>query len=187
MKRAILGAIVAGVLFLGTAPANADTINFTANLAGANEVPPAASPGTGFAFLSLDDVAQTLFVSLTFSGLTTLDTAGHIHCCAPLGTNAAVALPFIASSGFPTGVTAGSFSHTFVLATDLIGITPAAFITGLESSQAYVNVHSTAFPGGEIRGQVTVPEPSSVVLMLLGIGLVFVMRKRIGQGLPLAS
>ena len=86
MKRALLGAIVAGVLFLGTAPANAGTINFTANLAGANEVPPSASPGIGSAILSLDDVAQTLSVSLVFSGLTAGDTAAHIHCCAPLGT-----------------------------------------------------------------------------------------------------
>lgn len=188
MKRALLGAIVAGVLFLGTAPANADTIFFTANLAGANEVPPNGSPGTGSALLTLNDVAQTLFVSLTFSGLTTPDTAGHIHCCAPLGTNAAVALPFFASSGFPTGVTAGSFSYTFVLATDLSGITPAAFIAGLESSQAYVNIHSSTFPGGEIRGQVTaVPEPGTASLMLIGIGLVLVMRKRIGQGLSLVS
>src|SRR5262245_53164985 len=128
MKRALLGVLVAGGLFLETQPANASTINFTANLAGTNEVPPNASPGTGSAFLSLNDVTQTLFVSLVFSGLTAPDTAGHVHCCVPIGTNAPVVLPFN-PAGFPTGVTSGSFSHTFVLATDLTGITPAAFIT----------------------------------------------------------
>jgi len=169
---------VAGAVLFGTLPANAGIINFTANLAGTNENPPNASPGTGSAFLSLDDVAQTLLVSLTFSGLTANDTAGHVHCCAPAGTNVGVVLPFTASTGFPTGVTAGSFSHTFVLATDLTGITPAAFINGLESFQAYVNVHTAPNPGGEIRGQ-AIPEPSSLGLLLLGLApLAAAVRRR---------
>jgi hypothetical protein len=156
--------VVATVLALGTT-VNAAIVGFTANLSGAQEVPPTGSPGTGFANVVLDDTAGTLSISLTFQNLTTPDTMGHIHCCVPRGVNAAVALPFTA---FPLGVTSGTYTHTFVLATDLTGITPAAFISGVESFQSYANVHTTAFPGGEIRGQL-IPEPAS--LGLLGLGL----------------
>ena len=46
----------------------------------------------------------------------------------------------------------------------------AAFIAGLESGQTYLNIHTTQFPGGEIRGQLqAVPEPASLVLLGTGV------------------
>jgi hypothetical protein len=155
---------------------NADTV-FDATLSGLNETPPNASPAIGSAILTLHNDLNTLDVDITFSGLVAPDTASHIHCCGPAGIATSVRLPF---TGFPTGVTSGSFLSTFLLSTGLSGITPADFITGMETGQAYVNVHSTAFGGGEIRGQVVLlstPEPGT--LLLFGAGLVgLVLRKK---------
>src|SRR5256885_13419336 len=98
--------------FLVAAPVSANTITYQAVLAGTNEVPPNASPATGFATLTLDDILNTLTVDETFSGLIGGNAAAaHIHCCAPAGTNAIVAV------GFP-GVPAAPSRHylqTFVL------------------------------------------------------------------------
>ena len=181
MKHTFLAAVIASGLLLAMPPANAGIITFTANLSGANEVPPNGSPATGTADLTLDDVADTLLVSLTFSGLTAPDTAGHIHCCAAAGTNSAVQIPFTGVPGFPVGVTSGTFSHTFDLNTDITGgLTTAAFITGLESAQAYVNIHNANFPGGEIRGQIeeVTPEPASAGLLLFGLMLTAMCGRR---------
>ena len=65
-------------------------------------------------------------------------------------------------------MTSGSYTHTFTLATDLTGITPAAFTAALLAGDAYGNAHTSLFPGGEIRGQLNaVPEPGAFWLSLL--------------------
>ena len=80
------------------------------------------SPGTGLATVVLDATAQTIQVSATFSGLTSNTiTAAHIHCCAPLGTNAGVATTVPAFPGFPQGGTSGTYcSPVFDLTQPLI-------------------------------------------------------------------
>jgi hypothetical protein len=100
-------------LMLPAPAAHAIPITFGLNLSGANEVPPVSPAGTGFATVVLDPTAQTLQVSATFSGLTSGTTAAHIHCCAPLGTNAMVATLLPAFTDFPLGVTSGTYpAHT---------------------------------------------------------------------------
>ena len=88
--RYVALAIVGAALTLPAPATHADPMTFIGNLSGANEVPPVASGGTGLATIVLDPTAQTLQVNATFSGLTSLDVAAHIHCCAPLGTNVGV-------------------------------------------------------------------------------------------------
>jgi MYXO-CTERM domain-containing protein len=137
-----------------------DTI-FQASLNGANETIPNGSGATGSITVDLLDDLITLQVAETFSGLSIAASSAHIHCCAAPGSNAIVVLPF---SGFPAS-TSGTYSHIFNLTADLTGITAANFIAGLESGNAYANIHDANFPGGEIRGQLVqvTPEPSGLV------------------------
>jgi hypothetical protein len=171
---------LAAALILPAPASYADPMTFFANLSGANETPPTSSPGTGLATIVLDPTAQTLTVSATFSGLTTNDIMAHIHCCqimpgSPPTVGVATTVP--AFPGFPLGVTSGTYGPmTFDLTQPLIynpafvtleGGLPqaeAALIAGIEGGVTYFNIHTTANPGGEIRGQL-VPGP------IVGAGL----------------
>jgi hypothetical protein len=168
---------------LWASASQATTINFTAVLLAANENPPTPSSGTGFAIVTLDDILDTLRVQVTFSGLTSPNTAAHIHCCAAPPNNAGVATVTPTFTGFPTGALAGTYDHTFDLSlassynpafiTAQGGLLQAnaALINGLENNLTYLNIHTMNFGGGEIRGFLApVPEPTS--LLLLGTGLV---------------
>src|SRR6266446_8114835 len=100
---------IATALMFPVPAAYAIPMPFGTILSGANEVPPVASPGAGTAVVVLDPTAQTIQIIAGFFGLTTPDTAAHIHCCAPLGTNAGVATTVPAFPGFPLGVTQGTY------------------------------------------------------------------------------
>jgi hypothetical protein len=182
----------ATALMLSVPATYAIPMTFVGNLAGVNEVPPVASPGTGLATVVLDPTAQTIQINVMFSGLTSNDAAAHIHCCAPLGTNVGVATTVPAFPGFPLGVTSGSYSSVvFDLTQPTIynpafvtlqgGLIPAeaALIAGIVNGLTYLNIHTVNFPGGEIRGQLfPTPEPSTVLLLGSGIAGLLLWRKR---------
>jgi hypothetical protein len=197
MKKLTIG--VSACILAVAAPVSAGwaaTTVLEANLIGANEVPPSGSTGTGMATVTLNTTAQTLRVQETFSGLGSGTTASHIHCCLASpgqpGVNVMVATTTPSFPGFPLGVTSGTFDNTFDL-TQASSYNPA-FITAeggtvpaaeaalenaLLTGETYINIHTTNFPGGEIRGFLSaVPEPSTWALMLLGFaGLGFMFRK----------
>ena len=165
----------------------AAVITVTATLSGANEVPPNASPATGFVFASLDNVAHTLFVDLSFSGLIGgTASAAHIHCCAPDGTTVGVAVPF---TGFPAS-TSGTYTHTFDTSDSSIYLAgflaanggtaagaEAGLFAGMQTFMTYANIHDSVFPGGEIRGQL-VPEPMTCTLGAVGLLVLACIRRR---------
>jgi hypothetical protein len=162
-----------------TGTAQGAVLEFKTTMLGSNEVPPNSSPAIGFARVDLNDATGLLTVNLSFSNLLATASAAHIHCCTTPGNNAPVVLPFSAADGFPFGATSGSFSHTYDLATALNGISVPAFIAGLESGEAYTNVHNMMFPGGEIRGFLAAaPEPSSIALLGFSLAAVAGFRRR---------
>lgn len=185
MIRFGLVALLASACLIGPSPTRADV--FATILSGPAEAPPNASPGFGFAVVTFDPVAHILRVEASFSGLLGPTTAAHIHSAtAVAGTGTAgVATQTPTFMGFPTGVTSGVYDATFD--TSLAASWNAAYITanggttagaeaalfaGLTGGKAYFNLHTSVFPGGEIRGFLTaVPEPSPLPLALLGGGL----------------
>jgi len=138
MTKAIIAtlALTATVVFAG--PAFAE--KFKAALNGKSEVPPNASAGTGTADIDYDPATKKLSWKLTYSGLTGPVKAAHFHGPAEAGKNAGVV---VAIPGATSGPADGSATLTDAQAADL------------EAGKLYVNVHTEANPGGEIRGQVT--------------------------------
>ena len=184
---------VAATLSAASVSSQASIFTFDTFLSPANEVPPTASSGTGVAAITIDTVTNMLTVNVAFSGLTTGTTASHIHCCVPPGQNAIVAttLPFF--PGFPIGVTQGAYSMTFDMLMSSSynpafitahGGTPAsaeaALFAGMEAGDAYINIHTTMFPTGEIRGLLpAVPIPPALPLFASGLaGLVLLGWRR---------
>ena len=182
--------IVAALVFV--APAQATPIVLHASLSGLNEAPPTASPGTGYATVTYDDTAHTLGVQITFSGLTGTTTAAHIHCCVASPGNAGVATTTPTFTGFPLGVTSGvydvlldltlasSFNPSYLAASGgTLASAEAALFNGLIAGQAYVNIHTTAYGSGEIRGFLAVPEPTALTLLWIGLAGLLAARRRI--------
>ncbi len=152
---------------------SAQTITYRAKLDGASEAPPNSSMGTGTlrAIFNNSVSATTMRLIVNFSGLTGNSTVAHIHCCTtmPRSATAGVATDMTA---FPSGGTSGTYDRTFDMTltssysstflTSSGGTAALAFqrlIANIASGNAYFNLHSTAFGGGEIRGFFTL-EPS---------------------------
>lgn len=186
---------VAAALFVGSA--SAQILVFDVVMSGPAESPPNASPGTGFGTITFNLAAHTLRVQATFSGLVGTTTASHIHAATatPGAGTAGVATQTPSFTGFPLGVTAGSYDNTFDLtqATSFNaayitanGGTPtsaeAALVLASMQGRAYLNIHSSAFGGGEIRGfLVAVPEPGTYAAGLAALsllGTVAIRRRR---------
>ncbi len=174
--------LLATILFTG---ASFGATVFNVTLSGPAEAPPNASPGTGTALVFVDDIAQTMRLVTSFSGLTGTVTVAHIHCCTadPTAGTAGVTTTTPTFAGFPSGVTSGAYDQTFDMTlassynpafiTANGGTTASAFavfLAGMNAGRAYLNIHTTTFGGGEIRGFLT-PEPGT--LTLLGTALAF--------------
>ena len=137
-KKLAIAALTAGACFAFAGAASAEKMTMKVPLTSTAEVPPNTSAGKGEADVTYDTATKTLTWKVTYSGLTGPATMAHFHGPAEAGKNAPVVVPFKdAASGIE-----GSATLTDAQAADLT------------SGKMYINVHTEANKGGEIRGQV---------------------------------
>jgi CHRD domain len=137
MNRTMFATLALGAAIAFAGPAFAD--KYKATLDAKSEVPPNTSAATGSADIDYDAATKKLSWMITYSGLTGPATAAHFHGPAETGKNAGVEVA-IPNAG--TSPVQGSATLTDAQAADLTG------------GKLYINFHTAANPGGEIRGQV---------------------------------
>jgi hypothetical protein len=137
MNKTMLATLALGAAIALAGPAFADKMKAT--LSGKSEVPANTSAGTGTAELDYDPASKKLTWTLTYTGLSGPATAAHFHGPAEADKNAGVAVA-IPNAG--TSPVSGSATLTDAQAADLV------------AGKYYINIHTAANPGGEIRGQV---------------------------------
>ena len=137
-SRVAFALIVVASFAVGSPIVHAEMMTYTATLDGKSVVPPNMSAGTGQATLTYDSATKELKWSVTYSGLSGPATAAHIHGPAEPGKNAGVLIPF----GSAASPISGSKTLTDAQAADMM------------AGKWYVNVHTAANPGGEIRGNI---------------------------------
>lgn len=162
---------------------NADIIDISLQgnggigLTGGSENPPVVGGGSGGevgAGITFDTVTLQLNINvgwgsgMGFTNLTGNATAGHIHGAtassapASFNENAGVMIGLDSLAGWNPSGTSGGFSGTVTLTAAQAGF--------LNQGRLYINIHTSVNPGGEIRGYLIVPEPSSIALLVTGFG-----------------
>lgn len=189
MKRARFAFLAAGLLIVALAPVARGAEVFTASLDGANSVPPIAGDGTGSATVTISDDGQSVSWDVSYSGLTAAPGAGHIHFAAA-NANGPVMIPFATVTA--TGST-GSFNAADYAGGEGLPADWAGVLAAIRGGNSYVNIHTAANPGGEIRGQLpagttpptdtesvaTTRTEGSVPVLLIALGaLAFVVGMR---------
>ena len=195
MKRVLSVLALAAASSAVAVPAGAapNDPTYRAVSSGALESPPNASPGTSL--VTIDLGGKDMLVDLPVRDLDGTTTGAHIHCCtstAFTGT-APVAVPF---QDFPMDVHAGTYSNAIPLG-DAASYDPAfvsahggtaqgaasALVDAINANEAYVNIHTSLYPDGEIRGWLVaappVPETAEWSMLAVGLaGLMWMSRRR---------
>jgi hypothetical protein len=136
VARAAIAALLAATAWCGAAQANDET-TMVAALRGGQEVPPVATSAFGSGRFIIDTNANTVTYHISFTGLSAAETGAHIHGPADPGVNAGVV-------------------HDLGTGNPKVGVWnyPPAMEEDILAGRMYVNIHSTTYPGGEIRGQI---------------------------------
>lgn len=132
---------ITGCGMMSRQSSQSNTVAFTTQLRGANEVPANASQGSGSVDAVLNKDTNLFRWKVSYSGLSGPATAGHFHGPAAVGANAGVVVPWTSSMNSPME---GSATLTPAQTADLM------------AGRWYANIHTAANPGGEVRGQMTV-------------------------------
>lgn len=138
--RILAASSLVAATMLAAPTSNAETINYSADLTSAAEVPPADSAATGTAEITIDTDSKTVSWVIDTMDLSGEATAAHIHGPAVAGENAP-----------PEVDLSGSIMEGSAEITD-------EQIADVKDGKTYVNVHTEKFPGGEIRGQLEVAD-----------------------------
>src|SRR5712692_7787732 len=120
--------------------AHAAVTTYKANIGGAAEVPPVTTAGKGAAAINVDTATKQISWRVEYSGLSGPAAAAHIHCGAASGANAGVAVALGDAAKLASPIE-GS------------GALTDAQLADLQAGKCYVNVHTAANKGGELRGQ----------------------------------
>ncbi len=138
LMRSSLAVLACSAALLAVAPASAEVVNLKADLKAASEVPPTNSKGSGSVTATYDTASKKLSWKGSYKDLSGPATAAHFHI-GEAGKNGAVAVPISPA----TSPLEGSATLTDAQASELL------------AGRMYVNVHTAANRGGEIRGQIT--------------------------------
>lgn len=140
LKSSLTAVLISSFVLVSSCEEDTDpplqTVIFSAALSGANEVPANTSTATGTAVFTFNKTTKILSGVINYVGITPV--AGHIHK-APVSVNGGVVFPFAAPLTSPINYTSAPLTE--------------AQETDLFAGLNYVNLHTTARPGGEIRGQ----------------------------------
>jgi CHRD domain len=142
LRAAMQTGLVASVLMISACSEKSMTpasYAMAAHLSGESEVPRVAGNGIGTLEASLNGQSNQLSWTITYSELSGPPTAGHFHGPAIGGQNAGVTVPL---SGALTSPIKGVATLTAAQATELM------------AGKWYINLHTAAYPDGEIRGQI---------------------------------
>jgi hypothetical protein len=149
--RNLLGRVAlcmaAGALALSCSQGSDDVQIFQADLAGGNENPPRATAATGTSQITVD--GDRVFFVVEVHDIQAVSLS-HIHV-APPTANGPVRVNFFL--GPVTGPLNGILAQGSFTSADVIAISYDQLLSEIRAGNAYVNVHSPTFPGGEIRGQ----------------------------------
>ncbi|HEY5890348.1 MAG TPA: CHRD domain-containing protein [Acidimicrobiia bacterium] len=140
MRKLRILSILTVLMMVMAIPAFAAGRSLSADLSPSNEVPPTASNASGTVDVLLNPAKGEVCVHLKSGGFEGAVIAGHIHE-GPVGVNGPVVVNLEVNSA--------TFENCVAADADLIKD------IGRNPSDYYVNIHTTAFPGGEIRGQLS--------------------------------
>jgi hypothetical protein len=188
MKTLAYLASVAAITLTASA-VQGEIVQYAATLTGPAESPPNSSPATGSTTFDYDTITHSLTMSINFSGLLGTTTAAHIHADTAVAGTGGAGVAYGLTS-WTTGLQSGSYTSTVNMLSSATygssylaanGGTAASAETALLSAmsigKAYLNLHSTTYPGGEIRGFINqVPAPG--MLALIGMCGVLTGRRR---------